>query len=363
MFVPYIHLTHSTLHSQVQIEWNTEKADILWKVIELSRSSDNGGTDCGSKYSQLFECLCWPLSVGKGLAAHLEVPLPYLLYRVHTRFQEELRGLQDIQGALSPPATQPAINTGEEFPMTEKPTVVGRAVNRMTGSSRLSSSSRLSTALGVRARLNSLGNNSPRPKKASSSSTLTVQGYKKTYEPMRPTSPSSSPEDTDSDDDDAQKEEEADRNAEEQAALDRKLNDLQTMMTSDALGLVSTSRPKAKGKHADRGRMGVTSSRTLQESFRRDTLSSPSGSQSVSSASSRHNSIPDIPSPPPDSQPHSPISRQLSSSKSSSPPAVSPRSALGQSHLRYGPRVGRSVSEQGSNQGSQASSFSDISGT
>jgi hypothetical protein len=207
---------------------------------------------------------------GKGLAAHLEVPLPYLLYRVHTRFQEELRGLQDIQVGLNPSATQPTTKTSEEFPVPDKPTAIGRAVSRMTGSSRLSSSSRLSTPLGVRARLTSLGNNSPRPKKATSSSTLTVQGVKKTYEPMRPTSPSSG-EDTDSEDEEAQKEEEADRNAEEQETLDRKLKDLQSMMTSDALGLVSASRPKDKdkGKAIDRGRKGITS--PLHASLRRCT--------------------------------------------------------------------------------------------
>lgn len=29
-----------------QIEWNQEKADILWRVIERSRSSDSAGPDC-----------------------------------------------------------------------------------------------------------------------------------------------------------------------------------------------------------------------------------------------------------------------------------------------------------------------------
>jgi hypothetical protein len=237
----------------------------------------------------------------------------------------------------------------------------------------MSPSGRLSTPLGVRARLSSLGNNSPRPKKASSSSTLTVQGPKKPHRPLSPTSSASS-EGTDSEDEEAKKEEEADRNAEEQEALDRKLQELQQMVTNDALGLVSaTSRPgasgKGKGKESiSRGRMGLAAMATspLQGSFRRDSYSSP---LSVSSASSRstQNSIPDIPSPPPDSQPHSPISRHLSPNsrhlspnKSSSPPALSPRSALGQSHRRYGPLLERG--EQGSNHGSEASSFSDISG-
>ena len=210
-----------------------------------------------------------------------------------------------------------------------------------------------STPLGVRARLNSLGNNSPRPKKATSSSTLTVQGHKKSRVAMRPTSEShSSSEKTDSDDEDAIREENADRDAEEQDALDRKLQHLQKMMTNDALGLVSVARPRDKGKSVDRGRIGPQ---------RLDTLSSRSASQSVSSVSSPQGSIPDIPSPSVDSQPHSPISRHMSS-KSSSPPAVSPRSALGQSHRRYGRLVDRTMSEPGSSHGSEASSFSDISG-
>ncbi|KAJ6620816.1 hypothetical protein B0H10DRAFT_2163433 [Mycena sp. CBHHK59/15] len=308
-----------------RIDWPPEKADILWKVIERSRSTDNGGTD-------------W-----KGLAAHLEVPLPYLLYRVHARFQEELRGLQDIPGVSSPSTTQPA-RPFDDALFPEKHPVASRAVTP---------SRRFSTPLGVRARLSSLGNNSPRPKKASSSSTLTVQGPKKAHRLLSPTSSTSSEEGTDSEDEEAKKEEEADRNVEEQEALDRKLQELQQMVTNDALGLVSAaSRPGAP--------RGMGKAKEVNRHFRRDSYSSP---LSVSSASSAHGSIPDIPSPPPDSQPHSPISRHLSPSKSSSPPALSPRSALGQSHRRYGPLVERSVSEQGSNHGSEASSFSDISDT
>lgn len=229
----------------------------------------------------------------------------------------------------------------------------------MANSSRLTASGRLSTPLGVRARLNSLGNNSPRPKKATSSSTLTVQGQKKAHAPLGPTSPSSS-EGTDSEDEAAMKEEDADRDAEEQEALDRKLQQLQAMMTNDVLGLVSSIRPKLnKGKVADRGRTEPRMQRSMVGSYRQDTLSSRSASHSVSSASSPQGSIPDIPSPPTDSQHHSPITRRLSSSKSSSPPTISPRSAIGQ---RYGPLVDRSMSEQGSSHGSEASSFSDISG-
>jgi len=323
-----------------RIEWNAEKADILWKVIARSRASDSGGTD-------------W-----KGLAAHLEVPLPYLLYRAQTRYEEDLRGLQDIRGALSPTVAQTHTKTGDEFPISANKA----GSSRLTGSAaRMTSSTRLTTPLEVRARLNSLGNNSPRPRKASSSSILTLQGPRKTHAPLRPTTPFSSEEGTDSEDEAAAKEEQVDRNIEEQEALDRKLKDLQKMMTNDALGLVSSSRSKGKEREADRGRIGLRSPRPVEETLSRDALSSRSTSQSVSSASSPRGSIPSMPSPPPESQPQSPIARHLSPSKSSSPPAVSPRSAHGQSHLRYGPLVGRDVSERGSSQGSETSSFSDIS--
>ncbi|KAJ7644266.1 hypothetical protein FB45DRAFT_897383 [Roridomyces roridus] len=222
----------------------------------------------------------------------------------------------------------------------------------------MSPSGRLSTPLGVRARLSSLGSNS-RPKKATSSSTLTVQGPKKVHRPLTPTSSASSEDGTDSEDEDAKREEEADRNAEEQEALDRKLKELQQMVTNDALGLVSAG--KGKGKEVNRGRTGPAASSTsspMQRSFRRDSYSSP---LSVSSASSKSTpgsgSIPEIPSPPAESQPHSPISRHLSPSKSSSPPALSPSKALGQSHRRYGPLLDRGE-QRGSNHGSEASSYS-----
>ena len=293
------------------------------------------------------------------------MPLPYLLYRAQTRYEEDLRGLLEIRDALSPTTATQTTKPFEDFPTAEKRIGAGKPSTRMAGSSvRLSSSSRLTTPLAVRARLSSLGNNSPRPKKASSSSTLTLQGPIKHYTPvMRPTSPSSSEEEIDSEEEAAAKEEEADRKLEEQEALELKLKNLQKMMTNDSLGLVSSSRPKDKSRAVDRGRIGVQSSRPPLAMPGRGEPSSRSTSQSVSSTSSPQGSVPSIPSPPPGSQSHSPISRHMSPSKSSSPPAVSPRSAHGQSHLRYGPLIDRSASEQSSsNHGSEASSFSDISG-
>ncbi|KAF9006716.1 hypothetical protein BDQ17DRAFT_1352257 [Cyathus striatus] len=307
-----------------QIEWTPEKADILWKVIERSRSTESEGAD-------------W-----KGLAAHLEVPLPYILYRVHARFQDELRGLQDIQGALNPSTGQLPTAKSPDESSNNRPTVItGHSASTLT--SRLSLSSRLSTPVNVRARLNSLNYNSPRPKKETSSSTLTVQGARKQYIPLQPTSQSSSEEESDTEEE-ADKEEEAERNAQEQEALDRKLQQLQEMMTNEALGLVSSSRPKGKGKVHDR--LGMSSPRSMTGSYRRDGYSSQS---LISSAGSPQGSIPEIPSSSPGSQPHSSPRRHISPIKSSSsPPTVSPRSTLSHAHTQSG-------------HGSETSSFSDLS--
>jgi len=318
------------------VEWTAAKADILWRVIAKSRASDGGTTD-------------W-----KGLADHLQVPLPYLLYRAQTRYEEDLRRLVEIREALSPTTASNPAKPPEEFPSVERRTSAGKIPVRM------SSSARLNTPLAVRARLNSFGHNSARPKKASSSSTLTLRSAMKPFTPtMRPTS-ASSEEETDSEDEAAAKEEETDRKLEEQEALDRKLKNLQKNMTSEALGLVSSSHTREKGRTIDRGRINNIQPKSTVARPPQGESSSRSTSQSVSSASSPQGSIPSIPSPPPGSQPHSPISRHLSPRKSSSPPAVSPRSAHGLSHLRYGPLVDR-TSEQSSNQGSETSSFSDLS--
>ncbi|KAF7775815.1 hypothetical protein Agabi119p4_4208 [Agaricus bisporus var. burnettii] len=331
------------------IEWTQEKADILWKVIEKSRSSDSSGAD-------------W-----KGLAAHLEVPLPYLLYRVNARFQEEIRGLKDIQGALSPSSvTSP--NPKVEVPaQADKPVLAIR-----TGLNSKLSSSRLSTPRDVHARLNSLVTNSPRPKKVISSSTITVQGIKRSPGFIRTHSPLSSDDGVLSDEDETiLKEEEAERNAEEQETVDRKLEELTRLINADTLGLVRTHRPR---RSLDRERTSASPSNSSKSnstsnansaaaSFRGDSLSSvrsdKSENQSLSSAiSSPPGSIPEIPSPRSDSQSHSPMypGRQNDSpEKSASPAAVSSRSALSHSHNR---RHAQLLSEHES---SEASSFSDLS--
>lgn len=216
------------------------------------------------------------------------------------------------------------------------------------------------TPLGVRARLNSLGNSSLKSRKPMSSSTLTLQEQKNIHPSgLRPTTPSSS-EGTDSDEEAARKEEEADRDAEEQEILDRKLQKLQEIITNEGLGLMSSSHLRTKGTAPNLIRSGQGS---MAGSYKPDGLSSSSSvgasHHSLSSVSSPQGSIPDIPSPPPELQPYTTIQRRLSVSKSSSPPALSPRNALGQ---RFKPLVDRASSAHSSNHGSEASSFSDLSG-
>lgn len=168
----------------------------------------------------------------------------------------------------------------------------------------------------------------------------------------------------------ALKEEEAERTAEEQEALDRKIEELTRLINNDTLGLVRTHRSR---RSLDRGRTAASSSspqsnslsnaNSATGSFRGDSLSSTrSDNQSLSSVSSPQGSIPEIPSPRTDSQPHSPLPlsrHNMSPAKSSSPAAVSPRSALSHSHNR---RYNQLLSEHESSHGSEASSFSDLSG-
>jgi hypothetical protein len=302
------------------------------------------------------------------LAAHLQVPLPYLLYRAQTRYEEDLRGLQEVRGALSP-STQVSPHNLDEFPFNHDRSNAVRLLNqagRSSGSTpRLVSSTRLTTPLSARSRLNATGEYSSsigttlRPKKASSSSTLTLQAPSKSHRPLSPTSQSSS-EEPDSEEEYAAKEEEADRQAEEREALDRKLAELQTAITSEALGFVSSSkaRDKGKGRQRDdnRGRIGQGSTRPLSSSQGAD-LSSRSQSISSTSMNSPQDSIPSMPSSPPQS-----LDRHLSPAKSSSPPVVSSKNVAGQNNLAVRPVIGRAGASEGSQQGSSASSFSDLSG-
>ncbi|KAH9947198.1 hypothetical protein B0H21DRAFT_740034 [Amylocystis lapponica] len=358
-----------------RVEWNSEKERVLWDVIAKSRAIEGAATD-------------W-----KGLAAHLQVPLPYLLHRAQTRYEEDLRGLQGIRGALSPASANPT----STFPLSAVPHPTNEYFPRLPDHQRLASSTP-TRPLGVRARLSSLGtqrlSSSPhgpasagilqRAKKVSSSSTITLQGPRRRT-PPRPLSPASSREGSDSGsagsanraggsssaDSSSDSEEESARREEEEGrrtVLEHKLAELQRALTKDALGLVAAPAPfplprtTASAASLRRGRPHPlsVSSASIDSAARSHSQSH----QSLSSASSPRGSIPSIPSPPLQTRtPARHLARALSPQgnlKSVSPPALSPRSALGQAHARMA-RAGSAQAGRASEQGSEASSFSDLS--
>jgi hypothetical protein len=313
-----------------QVEWNQDKEKVLWEVIARSRATDNGGTD-------------WP-----GLAAHLQVPLPYLLYRAQTRYEEDLRGLQGIKATLSPSNPDPTAASPSPDHLVARPTQVSRLSGQIT-------STRLTAPLGLRARLNSL---TPAPSDVSplvsSSSIVTLQDRPPPRLLRRPILPSHSSSAGSDDDSDAELEasEQAERQLEEQQALDQKLRNLQTMITGDKLGLVRSSRPRQRTERPSKDPQRALSNYTSLDS------SSPS----TSSVGSPHGSIPSIPSPPSERQQiQQPARRPTLVAKSSSPPAISARHAHPQGFGRLIGMVQRN-SERDSNNGSSASSFSDLSG-
>lgn len=279
--------------------------------------------------------------------------MPYLLYRINARFQEDIRGLKDIQGALSP-STTAADPKFEAITQVERPSLTIRTGSGVSASNL--------TPRNVRVRLNSLVSNAQRPQKTVSSSTITVQGPKQQPVPLHPQSPLSEDSDSFSEDEEAAlKEEETERKAEEQEALNKKLEQLSRLITSDTLGLVRTHKSK---RSIDQGHGGNSPSssnaNSATNSSRGDSLSSRSDNQSLSSMSSPQGSISEIPSPATDSQPQSPMhfGHRTSATNSVSPAAVSLRGAMSHSHNR---RYNLLAGDHGSGH-SETSSFSDLSG-
>jgi hypothetical protein len=339
------------------VSWNSEKESYLWEVVAKSRGSEGGAPDCECRIAlpltlavQLYTK--WP---GKVLAARLDVPLPYLLYRAQVRYEHDLRGLQVIKGSLSPQTTHDGPPNEGSSPddagdLPNFPRRISVRVRR-DSLSKLSTSIRLTTPLGVRARLNSLSSNSPsRANRPSSSSVLTLRSHRRDQTTFRPASPLSSDSETDGE---YERREEAERQLEEQDALDKKLKTLQTLLTGDNVGLVSSISEHGKAKEQQihgriapspppqRGRMGTSVS---------------SRSQSISSASSPRGSIPSMPSPPPES-PQPLRSKHTSPANPAGPSTtIPPGQTRGQPVLRYGHSVKATTN-------SSTSSFSDLSGS
>ena len=274
--------------------------------------------------------------------------MPYLLYRAQTRYEEDLRGLQGIKVALSPTNRDPSAASPSPDHLTTRPTPTSRLSGQIT-------STRLTTPLGLRARLNSL---TPAPSdispKVSSSSILTLQDRPHGRLLRRPIIRSHSSSAGSDDDSDAELDasEQAERQLEEQEALDQKLRNLQTMITGDKLGLVRSSRPRQRTERSHKDPQRGLS----------DYTSLDSGSPSTSSVGSPQGSIPSIPSPPSERlQIQQPTRRPTAVPKSSSPPTISPRNVHPQ---RFGGliEIVQKNSEKDSNNGSSTSSFSDLSG-
>ncbi|KAF8514832.1 hypothetical protein BU17DRAFT_76955 [Hysterangium stoloniferum] len=300
------------------VQWDADKEKMLWEVIARSRAADSGGTD-------------W-----QALSAHLQVPLPYLLYRAQIRYEEDLRTLQDIKSTL-----------GASNSLAPR-TVDGRAEERVPsahtlpsrGGSGMVSSSRRRTPVTTHQRFPSqpiLANRLLRDQGSASVLSFSHRrGLTPNDMPIRPTTP---PSDSSESDEDADRVEEEARRLEEQEAVGRRLKELEKMMSSDALGF---ARPLRIPPNA--GPSTVNQRSPLREAV-----------QHAESAS--ESSIPSIPSPPQES----PIS---SAHATTTLPSNSETSSLHSPRLRP-PRRGVSVrvrpNQKGSSHGSAASSFSDLS--
>lgn len=256
--------------------------------------------------------------------------------------------MQGIKVVLSPTNLDQVAASPSPDHLAARPTPISRLSGQIT-------STRLTTPLGIRARLNSLTPAPPNATpKVSSSSLMTLQDRVPPRLPRRPTtrSHSSSPGSDDDSDAELDASERAERQLEEQEALDQKLRNLQTMLTGDKLGLVRSSRPRQRTERPSKDLHRALSNYTSLDS------SSPS----TSSVGSPQGSIPSIPSPPSERhQTQQPARRHTIPVKSSSPPVIPPRLAHPQG---FGGLVGvvQHNSERDSNNGSSASSFSDLSG-
>jgi hypothetical protein len=345
------------------------------------------------------------MTSGKGLAAHLQVPLPYLLFRAQARYEEDLRGLQGVRAGISP--LSPNFPTKPPDTAQSRPLIPRTPSDALAGTIRLRDLAKTPASPSTRGRVPSFSNTSLGGlRKITTSSTITLRGphLARTVAALDPPSPVS-PSDSDSDDD-VHKAEEVEREQEAQIELARKLKSLEAAITADTLGLIRSSASRsgassisgtsANGSGSGSGHINGSRDRSqrtrslsgssrqrLGQSLQMAPLSlnpplrvgphTPSSqSASVSSANSPQGSIPSIPSPPPESigssQGRPARSRRNTHSyashhhqKSASPPAISPRNARGQ--MRYQALAGGTgVAEQESTHGSSASSFSDISG-
>ncbi|EJD53648.1 hypothetical protein AURDEDRAFT_156888 [Auricularia subglabra TFB-10046 SS5] len=285
------------------IIWNSEQETILWELISRARMTENTAPD-------------WP-----ALSTHLGVPLPYLLYRVQARFEQDLKGIQTAGGTMNnTPQVVPRALPGDDE--RSRPSVTVQAGNSNGRTAALTSPTRLRYSGG-------------------SSSTFTLRqrrshlGMGQTPPPKPP-----SPVDSESEEDSGEEAVEAEeRRKEEQETIDRKLQELQRMMSND-LGFARPPR-----------RSYGLASQAVSPTRRNENAS---GSTSSSVRGSAHGSIGTIPSPP--------SASQSSSRVRSKPQSPSPSSRHFRNPTTRYPALERAIAttQQSSNQGSSASSFSDV---
>ena len=289
------------------------------------------------------------LTLGQGLSAHLQVPLPYLLYRAQVRYEEDLRGLQDIRSTLNT-SNSLATRHSEGGRQDERPSSAHALPPR--DASRLASSIRQRTPISPSQRPSSRSTLPHRLAREHGSATLTLShkpGVMLNEPPPRASSPASSQSSVSSDEA-IDKAEEEERRQEEQEAVGRRLKELEKLMSGDMLGFARPPRIQP---------MPGPSTAVPRSPLREPVQRGDSASESTSI--SPQGSIPSIPSPPPESSSSQALSATPASATAASPALLSPLVPRSQHYPRRGVGVRARPSQRGSSHGSSASSFSDMS--
>jgi hypothetical protein len=293
---------------------------------------------------------------GPALSAHLQVPLPFLMYRAQVRYEEDLRGLQGTLGASV--ATIPARPSQEARPTRPtistptKPSIAGLRTPQQT------SFSQQNTPISLSKNKLLLQNRSPHGLQGSqflhrdsplSASVLTAQQRTPASRPLSlsplntrraPTPPSSSSASSSSEGEEGDREKEESREQ-----VGRQLKELEKMMSSQMLGF---ARPKGDpSKARERLTQSIMKETTRSESKTPDNRMIPS----IPSPPLEQGSVVGTPKPPRATFPgRAPVSK--------SPPQSPPHQIVRNKMTGKQP----TPVERNSNQGSSASSFSDISG-
>ncbi|KAG8759232.1 hypothetical protein FRC14_006395 [Serendipita sp. 396] len=320
--------------------WTAEKEAMLWDIISRYRGSESAGID-------------WP-----GLSNHLKVPLPFLMYRAQVRYEEDLRGLQGNVGAsvISTPTRPVSIARATDKVMGSP---VLRTIPLGLRSTQMSPPSRQSTPIAIpRSRLPNPHRSphgpqgSPVPQRPSllSASTVTLNaktssGIPTSGSPLtlrRPPSPFTA-QSSSSDSSENENEEELEKQ-ENQEEVGKRLKELERLVSSQLLGFARPKSDPAKARQR------------LTLSIIKDTRPPEPSGDRLSTTSS---SIPSIPSPPPEQLPGTPKSARaatMGTRATRSPPQSPPHQIVRNKMLGKPP-----TRDRNSNQGSSASSFSDIS--